>query len=377
MNLRSMPVVAVTTSAILMVSFATFSSPGSAATKHFEHPVAIALDSSGHVWVTNSGTDGVTEIDAATGKVIRSVDAKADRFNAPTGVAVDGEHVWVVSGGVESPNGTSNVGTVTELDESSGALIRTIKLKKRGVTGLSGVSAGGSHVWITADGGARVAELSNVSGAVLHVYRTGERIVDESGIDVFGTRVWIVSPSTAKGIVERNAVTGAKIRAIVVSALERPKGSAKKLPTFLSPLYVTADAHHVWTANVSGTSAQLPGGSVSEIDPTTGRVIQSIDAKVDRFESVRDVVSDGLHVWVVSGTVAGPHGRQGDSITELSATTGNLVRVIRLRGTYSDPTGLASNGVDVWVVDTGGGKKGTGDVVELNASNGAVVRTIS
>jgi hypothetical protein len=43
---------------------------------------------------------------------------------------------------------------------------------------------------------------------------------------------------------------------------------------------------------------------------------------------------------------------------------------------YSDPAGLATNGVDVWVTDQGGGALGIGSVIELNASTGAVVRMI-
>jgi hypothetical protein len=38
-----------------------------------------------------------------------------------------------------------------------------------------------------------------------------------------------------------------------------------------------------------------------------------------KFNGLRAVASDGTHVWVVDGT---------DSVTELSAKTGGLVRVI-------------------------------------------------
>jgi DNA-binding beta-propeller fold protein YncE len=93
--------------------------------------------------------------------------------------------------------------------------------------------------------------------------------------------------------------------------------------------------------------------------------------------TIRDIVSDGTHVWVVNGAVGTPHGRRGDTVTQLNASNGSLVRVVLLHGgIYSDPVALASNGTDVWVTDQGGGIDGIGSVVELNAATGAVVRII-
>jgi len=89
-------------------------------------------------------------------------------------------------------------------------------------------------------------------------------------------------------------------------------------------------------------------------------------------------VSDGTHVWVVNGADDYRGRMHGDSVTELNASNGSLVRVILLhRGIYSDPYGLVSNGTDVWVTDVGGGEDGYSSIVlELSAATGAVVRTI-
>ncbi len=111
----------------------------SATSAPFKHPGAIALDHRGNLWIANQDSFGITEIQASTGKVIRLVNAKADGFIDPSGVAVSGNAVWVVSGSVSYANGTSNYGMVTELNAATGALVRTINLKKHGVTGLSAV----------------------------------------------------------------------------------------------------------------------------------------------------------------------------------------------------------------------------------------------
>jgi len=112
----------------------------------FRHPVAIALDHNGHLWVANADYCGFTEIQTSTGKVIRLINAKADGFIDPSGIAVFGNNVWVVSGSVRYANGASNYGMVTELGAITGNTVRTVNFKKHGVTGLSEVSVEAKHV---------------------------------------------------------------------------------------------------------------------------------------------------------------------------------------------------------------------------------------
>jgi hypothetical protein len=82
-------------------------------------------------------------------------------------------------------------------------------------------------------------------------------------------------------------------------------------------------------------------------------------------------------VWVVNGSVYFGKHRRGDSITELNASNGSLVRVIQLHdGIYSDPMDVVSNGVDIWVTDDGG-FEGIGNVLEFNVSTGKRVRDIT
>lgn len=361
---------------------ATFSSlvpspPASAAPALFKHPGAITLDHEGHLWVANQDYFGVTEVQASTGKLIRLINAKTDGFIDPTGIAVFGNNVWVISGGVEYANGTSNYGMVTELNALTGNLVRTINLKKRGVTGPSAVNADARHVWVTADGGEQVVELSNTTGRVVRVFRGRQKFVEPGGIYSDGRHVWISSLEIGEGVVERNALTGAKLRTITPMKMEVPKGGGNKVPTYLGPRWVTADAHYVWTGNDGGTSVKQLG-SVTQINATTGRIVRTIGTAADRFfGAIADIVSDGTHVWVVNGTVGTPEGRRGDSVTELRSSNGSLVRVVLLHnGIYSDPVALASNGIDVWVTDQGGGTDGIGSVIELNATTGVVVRII-
>jgi len=377
MNLARMYVSSSALYAVAISLSLMLSMPASATSAPFKHPGAIALDHAGHLWVANQDYFGITEIQASTGKVIRLINAKADGFIDPSGIAISGNNVWVVSGSVTYENGTSNYGMVTELNATTGDLVRTVNLKKHGVTGLSGASADAAHVWVSADGGEQVAELSNATGKVVHVYRGRQKFVQPSGIATDGRHVWIPSLESGEGMVERSAVTGAEIRTITPLVKEVPPEGGIEDPIYLMPRFVTVDAHYVWTGNEQGTSfKQL--GSVTQIDAATGKIVRTIGTAVDRFfGNIQSIVSDGTHVWVVNGSVYTRGGRRGDSVTELNASNGSLVRVVLLRnGIYSDPVGLVSNGVDVWVTDQGGGTDGIGSVMELNASTGTVVRVI-
>jgi hypothetical protein len=371
----------VTLGAALTISSASSlmtSSPASATSAAFDHPGAIALDGDGHLWIANQDRFGVTEVQASTGKVIRHVNAKADGFIDPTSIAVSGNNVWVVSGGVEQTNGTSRYGMATELNAASGNLVRTINLKKHGVTGLSAVSADSKHVWISADGGDQVVELSNATGRIVRVFRGRVKFVESGGIYSDGRHVWISSLESSEGMIERSARSGKIIHVITPMKMEVPPGGGSKVPTYLGPQFVTAGEHYVWTGNDGGTSMKLNGGSVTQIDITTGKIVRTIDTPADRFLGVmRDIVSDGTHVWIVNGSVSTRYGRRGNSVTELNDANGSLVRVVHLHnGIYSDPFGLASNGIDVWVVDQGGGTEGIGSVLEYDVSTGALVRDI-
>jgi hypothetical protein len=351
----------------------------SASTPVFKNPGAIALDHQGHLWVANSDYFGITEIQASTGKVIRVINAKADGFIDPSGIAVAGNDVWIVNGGVTYRNGTSHVGTVTELNATTGALVRTVSLKNHGITGLSAVSADAHDVWVVADGGARVAELSVTTGKVVRIRRGRQRIDMSSGIAVRANRVWIASPEISNGVIERNALSGLKVRTISPTVLEAQPGGGPKVTTFLGPQYVAVDSHSVWTANQGSVKVKLIGGSVTQINATTGQIVRTVDTTADRFwGNIRCIVSDGTHVWIVNGADEYRGRMHGDSVTELNASNGSLVRVILLHhGIYSDPYGLVSNGTDLWVTDVGGGKDGYSSVVlELSAATGAVVRTI-
>ena len=107
---------------------------------------------------------------------------------------------------------------------------------------------------------------------------------------------------------------------------------------FNEPRAVTVAGNHVWVANFNGNS-------VTELDATTGTVVRSLSARRYGFRSPWAITATGNHVSVVSS--------DGDSVTEINATTGALVRVISGPAyQFGGPVAVAAGrGDHLWVVD--------------------------
>ena len=87
----------------------------------FNDPGAIAVDG-GNGWVANADQvslgGSVTEIDVSTGRLVRTVMGHTYKFANPMAIAISGGRVWLANSG--DPN------SVTELSAGSGALVRVI-----------------------------------------------------------------------------------------------------------------------------------------------------------------------------------------------------------------------------------------------------------
>jgi len=60
-------------------------------------PMALAVDSSGDLFVANFDGDSVTEIDASTGALVRVIDAHAYGFDGPDGFTLSGNDLFVMN----------------------------------------------------------------------------------------------------------------------------------------------------------------------------------------------------------------------------------------------------------------------------------------
>ena len=96
----------------------------------FEYPGAMAL--SGPDLFVSSPEGGyhdlgsVTELDISTGAVVRLLSGPAYQFYNPGAMAVSGHDLFVTSYGSTPTDKVKNLGSVTEVDISSGAVVRSL-----------------------------------------------------------------------------------------------------------------------------------------------------------------------------------------------------------------------------------------------------------
>jgi hypothetical protein len=127
----------------------------------------------------------------------------------------------------------------------------------------------------------------------------------------------------------------------------------------------------MWIANLGGN----PG--LTEISSSTGRLVRVI--KNPAF-----VVGDMALAWSGKDIWSAPFVQQGESIKnrvfEINPTNGDIVRTIRAPADeISQPESIVVSSGDIWIANAGGGSVGPGQrsyVTEL-APNGSLVRVLS
>ena len=104
---------------------------------------------------------------------------------------------------------------------------------------------------------------------------------------------------------------------------------------FNEPGAITLGGTHLWVVNVRGNS-------VTELSASTGALVKFNNGSGYGFDDPEAITSDGTHVWVAN--------MYGNSVTELSETTGALVKVISGSSYwFRDPCAITSDGTHVCV----------------------------
>lgn len=132
-----------------------------------------------------------------------------------------------------------------------------------------------------------------------------------------------------------------------------------------APAAIAVAGGRVWIANSRYPMTGSASGWVTELSARTGALIRVISARADSLTDPEAIAADRTHVWVVNSS--------GDSITELDAATGALIKVITAQpDQLSDPGAITEDGNRLWVAN-----ETSNSVTELNATTGALIRVIS
>ena len=170
------------------------------------------------VWVADGNAGALTEIDATTGALIRVITARRYQLNGPDAIAVAGDRAWVVD--VDSS-------AVTEIDAATGALIRVIPSLPNVPFAIAADRAG---AWLVTNLGVKAVDGSRPDGSVAELSAATGRLVRNIGGPPFrsavpggaiaagGGAVWVTGSDFygyRHWLAELSAATGALVRVIV------------------------------------------------------------------------------------------------------------------------------------------------------------------
>jgi hypothetical protein len=218
-----------------------------------------------HLWVDefNQGTVGEFTLSGPTETptYVRTIAVGVGSSSQPKGISDDGTHVWVT----DSYQGTTG-GSVTEILESTGAVVQTITTCSH----PEEVSSDGTDVWVACFGSPTVDEISASTGAVI-------KAITLASLPYYifsdGTDVWVSTPEVSS-MTEIAASTGTIVGSPI--ALAAP------------PQNLTSDGTDVWVG--------LNTNIVDEIPISTLSVLHTV--AVPAGSTVAGISASGTQVWV-------------------------------------------------------------------------------
>ena len=175
---------------------------------------------------------------------------------------------------------------------------------------------------------------------------------DPTGVTTDGTDLWVAN-SESDTVTELSATTGAPVRTITGSAYD-----------FNGPLSILYNDGDVWVESAGTTHGGV--GSISVFSAATGDFIRgmTIPEPIVQTDGEDTMAADGSRVWLATG---------GDAVVEMGETGSAPVRALTAaRYHFAGTNGVAVVDGDLWVANYG-----RNSLVEINASTGALIRTVT
>lgn len=309
----------------------------------FDGPDAVAL-SGGDLFVANRAGNSVTVISTASGALVATI--SGSRIEAPDAMLVAGGHLFIadrranavtelalpsrkvvrVVTGLAAP-----VALATDCEKSlfvlssSGVVSRVALATGRRTGRVSGpalrsdhptaMAYASGHLFVTNAGSSSVTEIAASTMKPVRVLSSGYGFDHPVGLAVLSGKVWVTNQS-GQSLDELSGATGALLQA--VPDIDGYLPSPGPIATGDGDVYV----------------ASPPGGS-----PMITRVIPTKPAQAPwmmcntngpyTFSNPAALVVDGAHLWVANQGSTAPGVPAGNSVTEMDAVSGALVRVLR------------------------------------------------
>ena len=279
----------------------------------FNRPTAVTSDG-GNLFVTNAA-GSVLEMRASSGAFVRSIAGGRADFVDPVAVAARGRVVLVLNAG--RPGAASpTAGSITELNASTGAVIRTISGAQFAFDDPVAMTVAGPDAFVADEGSNSMTQLEISSGRLVRVV-AGQGLSAPDGIAVQSGNVW-VADSASSSATEINAATGA-----VVATETDSDGQYG----FGAPLMAIGANGYVYIASPFGSSPMVTKVSATSGQPswymcnTNGPYY---------FSLLSAFAISGGNLWVASRSGANSQtpGASTGSLTELALGSGALVMTL-------------------------------------------------
>ncbi len=91
------------------------------------------------LWVVNAGGNSVTELNATTGALVRVIKGSTYKLHGTAHLTSNGVDVWI-----SNLRGT----TLAELNATSGNFIKDVNVSKLGLTQVNALTSDANHLWV-------------------------------------------------------------------------------------------------------------------------------------------------------------------------------------------------------------------------------------
>jgi hypothetical protein len=323
----------------------------------FDAPSGLAVGG-GHLWVTNQAGNSLTEINPSGGEWLGTFHAKNYGLKQPTAITSFGPNLFI----------TNAAGSVSEVRASNGALVRVITGRKFGFVDPIAITTVGSRILVLNAG--RPSASPSVLGSITEINgRTGSFLRTVSGASLMldnpmaftvnGADVYVADEGN-NSVTEANIATGALVTVISQQGLDNPDGIAYQ-------------DGNLWVANSGSNSA-------TQISTATNAVtVTETDTDGDYgFGDPLMVIGTGGNVYVAS-----PYG-VSPMVTKVSATSGTPYwYMCNTNGPYyfSQLSAFAVSGNNLWVASRSGANSKTpgaqtGSLTEMSIGDGSLITTL-
>jgi hypothetical protein len=309
-----------------------------ARTYGFDAPTSAAV-AGGRLFVTNGLGNSVTEVGVSDGSYVSRLFARRYQFSHPSAIETVGNDLFVA-------NATGN--SLTEFAASGRRHLRVIRGARYAFSDPIALASSGQDLFVL-NGTGSITEVSASSGALIGTASGPVFGFDQpTGLAVADGEVFVANSAN-------NTVT-------VVSAATR--GFVSVLSgsqyAFSTPIGVGFDGTNMWVTNQGDSS-------VTEISPTT---LQAIDVLVSsNLPMVGPITYGDGYVFTVSPPGLSPMVSQ---ITPSPASVNWMMCNTNGPYDFNDPQAAVVSGSVLWVVNEGGNS-----LTEMDAGTGNLIRTVS